>query len=101
MQDLHVGKSAVGPRTFAQCESFFGIIALQFVGRLLGGSLVGLTLGASQVCCTQSPCPCSRPLLAYASTGDTQNSKAGLDQSLVGSMGPGAHKALFEPSECL
>ena len=26
----------------------------------------------SQVCCTQSPCPCSRPLLTHASTRDTQ-----------------------------
>ena len=26
----------------------------------------------SQVCCTQSPCPCSRPLLTHTSTGDTQ-----------------------------
>ena len=25
----------------------------------------------TQVCCTQSPCPCSRPLLAHTSTGDT------------------------------
>ena len=26
----------------------------------------------TQVCCTQSPCPCSRPLLTHASTRDTQ-----------------------------
>ena len=26
----------------------------------------------TQVCCTQSPCPCSRPLLTCTSTGDTQ-----------------------------
>ena len=26
----------------------------------------------TQVCCTQSPCPCSSPLLTCTSTGDTQ-----------------------------
>ena len=26
----------------------------------------------TRVCCTQSPCPCSRPLLTRTSTGDTQ-----------------------------
>ena len=29
------------------------------------------------------------------------HSKVGLAQSLVGSLGPGKHKVLFEPSECL
>ena len=26
----------------------------------------------TQVCCTQSPCPCGRPLLTHTSAGDTQ-----------------------------
>ena len=26
----------------------------------------------TQVCCTQSPCPCSRPLMTRTATGDTQ-----------------------------
>ena len=49
-----------------QCENFFGIIVLQSVGRLLGGSMVELmaisskrayvTCCVTQVCCTQSPC---------------------------------------------
>ena len=26
----------------------------------------------TQVCCTQSPCPCGRPLLTHTSTGNTQ-----------------------------
>ena len=30
------------------------------------------TWRASQVCCSQSPCPRSRPLLIHASAGDTQ-----------------------------
>ena len=40
-----------------QCETFFGKIVLQFVDYLLGGSMVGLTCCASQVCCSQSPSP--------------------------------------------
>ena len=77
-----------------QCEKFFGIIVL------LCGSMVGLTCHASQVCCSQSPCPHSRPLLIHAPTGD-KHSKAGLAQSLVGSLGPDVHNVLFEPSELL
>ena len=57
-------------------------IVLQFVGRLLGGSVVGL-MGTSskrayatgcvtQICCMQSPCLCDRPLLTCTFTGDTQ-----------------------------
>ena len=34
----------------------------------------------TQVCCTQSPCPCGRPLLTHTSTGD---SNTGLTQSFV------------------
>ena len=63
-----------------QCENFSGIIVLQFVGCLLGHSKVGLmsskrtqaTHHTSQVCGSQSPRPCGRPLLTCASTGDTQ-----------------------------
>ena len=50
-----------------QCENFFGIIVLQFVGCLLGGSMMGLmvasskrtyaTRSTSSVCSSQSPCP--------------------------------------------
>ena len=68
-----------------QCEKFFGIIVLQFMGCLLGGSVVELmatfskrtdaTCHASQVCCSQNPCPHSRSLLTCASTEDTQTLK--------------------------
>ena len=68
-----------------QCKNFFGIIVLQFVGRLLGGSVVVLMVTSSkrtyaarhtsQVGCSQSPCPCGRPLLTPASTGDPQTLK--------------------------
>ena len=56
---------------FQQCENFFGITVLQFVGCLLGGSMVGLTHHTSQVCYSQNPCPLSRPLLTRVSAGDT------------------------------
>ena len=64
-----------------QHENFFGIVVLQFVSCLPGGSMVELmvtsskriyaTCHASQVCCHQSPsCPHSRPLLTHASAED-------------------------------
>ena len=73
--------------------------------------MVGLTMTSSrrayvtcfmtQVCYTQSPCSCSRPLLTYISAGDTQTLKGRSGSDSVGSLGPGAHKVLFEPSEHL
>ena len=57
------------------------------------------THGASQVCCSQSSCPCDRPLLTHASARDTQALKGGSGSVSVGSLGPGAHKVLFELSE--
>ena len=50
-----------------------------------------------QVCCTQSPCPCSRPLLTCTFIGATQTHKGRSGSVSVGS--PGVHKALFEPSK--
>ena len=65
-----------------QCKNFFHIIVLQFVGHLLSGSMVRLmatsskriyvTCSASQVYCSQSPCPRDRPLLTHASSEDAQ-----------------------------
>ena len=78
---------------FAAVQKLFDIIVLQFVGHLLCSSIVGLmatsynriyaTCYVSQICCSQSPCPRGRPLLAHASAGDTLTLKAGLAQSLV------------------
>jgi len=89
----------------------FGIIVLQFVSHLLSGSLVGLMVNSSkkayathcvtQVCCTQSPCPCGKPLVTHASAGDTQTLKGRSGSVSVWSLGRGVHKFLFEPSECL
>ena len=36
------------------------------------GNLLQEGLCPTQVCCTQSPCPCSRPLLTHTSAEDTQ-----------------------------
>ena len=92
-----------------QCEDFFGIIVLQFVSRLLGGSMAGFMATSSetacathcvtQVCHKQSPCPCGRPLLTGASAGDTQAPRGRSASVSVGS--PVAYKVFFEPSRHL
>ena len=38
----------------------------------VNGDLLQEGLCHTQVCCSQSPCPCGRPLLTRTSTGDTQ-----------------------------
>ena len=38
----------------------------------VNGNLLQEGLCHTQVCCTQSPCPCGSPLLTRTSTGDTQ-----------------------------
>ena len=52
----------------------------------------------TQVCCTQSPCPCGRPLLTCTSTGDTQTQFC---LSLSGVSESWCVQGLFEPSEHL
>ena len=47
----------------------------------------------TQVCCTQSPCPCSSPLLTCTSTGNAQSSVS----VSVRSLGPGMHKVCLSP----
>ena len=79
------------------------------MGHLLGGSVVALVATSSkrpyatwcmfQVHCSQSPCPRGRPLLTHASAGDTQTFKGRSGSVSAGSLGLGAHKVLFEPSE--
>ena len=53
---------------------------------------------ASQVCCSQSPCPRAKPLLIRGSTGDTQTLKGRSGSVSAENLGPGAHKVLFEQS---
>ena len=81
------------------------------MGLLLSSFVVGLVATSSkrayatchvfQVCCSQSPCPCGRQLLTCTSTGDAQTLKGRFGSVSVGSLGPGAHKVLFEPSKYL
>ena len=52
----------------------------------------------TQVCCTQSPCPCSSPLLTHTSTGDAQTQFC---FNLCGVSMSWCAQGLFEPSECL
>ena len=64
----------------------------------VNGDLPEEGLCHNQVCCTQSPCPCSRPLLTHTSAGDTQTESW---LSLCGVSGSWCTQGLFEPSEHL
>ena len=68
---------------------------------LYGGvncDLLQESLCHTQVYCTQSPCPCSSPLLTHTSTGDTQTQ---LCLNLCGVSVSWCAQGLFEPAECL
>ena len=69
----------------------------QLYGRV-NGNLLQEGLCYTQVCCTQSPCPCDCPLLTHTSTGDTQTQFC---LSLCGVSGSWCAQGLFEPSERL
>ena len=64
----------------------------------VNGNLFQEGLCHTRVCCTQSPCPCSSPLLTRTSTGDTQT---WFCLSLCGVSGSWCAQGLFEPSEHL
>ena len=61
----------------------------------VNGDLLQEGLYHTQVCCTQNPCPCGRPLLARTSTGDAQTQFC---LSLCGVSGSWCTKGVFEPS---
>ena len=63
------------------------------------GNLLQESLCDTQVCCTQTPWPCGRPLLTCTAAGDSQALKGRSGSVSVGS--PGRHKVLFEPSKHL
>ena len=65
----------------------------------VNGDIFQEGLCQTQVCCTQSPCPCGRPLLTGTSSADTQTLKGRSGSVSVGF--PGVHKVLFELSEYL
>ena len=64
----------------------------------VNGNLLQEGLCHTQVCCTQSPCPCSSPLLTRTSAGDTQT---WFCLSLCEVSGSRCTQGLFEPSERL
>ena len=64
----------------------------------INGDLLQEGLCHTQVCCTQSPCPCSRPLLTRTFTRGTQT-QFWLSFSVVS--GSWCAQGLFEPSEHL
>ena len=59
----------------------------------VNGNLLQEGLCHTRVCCTQSPCSCSSPLLTHNSTGDKHNSVL----VSVGSLGTGVHKVCLSP----
>ena len=59
------------------------------------GNLLQEGLCHTQVCCTQSPCPCGSPLLTRTSTGDTQTQ---FSLSLCGVLGTRWTQGLLELS---
>ena len=63
----------------------------------VNGNLLQEGLCHTQFRCTQSPCPCGRPLLTCTSTGDPQTLKGRSGSVSVES--PGEYKILFEPSK--
>ena len=60
----------------------------------VNGNLLQEGLYHSQVCCTQSPCPCSRPLLTIPPQETLTHSSVSVS---VGSLGPGVHKVCLSP----
>ena len=64
----------------------------------VNGDLLQEGLCHTQVCCTQSPWPCSSPLLTHTSAGDSQTQFC---LSLCGVSGSWCAQGLFEPSEHL
>ena len=81
-----VGSLLLSPRSW--CTEGFVCALQEFVSPVLckfwwlhggvNGYLLQEGLSHTEVCCTQRPCPCSRPLLTCTFSGDTQHSKAGL-----------------------
>ena len=102
----------MGPRTFflnsmriylIYCSKVCGSSAQQLYSGANGNLLQE---GLCHTLCvpgsyTQSLCCCGRPLLTRASIGDTQTLKGRSGSVFLGTLGPGAHKVLFEPSEHL
>ena len=68
----------------------------------VNGDLLQEGLCHTQVCCTQSPCPCGSPLLTRTSTGDAQTQFClSLCEDLCEVPGSWCTQSLYEPSERL
>ena len=82
---------------FCLCPPRFCFPVLCKFWRLYGG-VIGYLLPEglchTQVCRTQSPCPCSRPLLTIPPQETLTHSSVSVS---VGSLGPGVHKVCLSP----
>ena len=80
---------------FVPSKSLFPspVYVLAALGRI-NGDLLQEGLCQPQVCCTQSPCPCGRPLLTVLSQEMLRHSSVSVSE---GSLGPGAHKVCLSP----
>ena len=63
----------------------------------VNGDLLHEGLCHTRVCCTQNPCPCSRPPLTHASTGDTQTQFCLSLYGACGASGSWCAQGLFKP----
>ena len=82
---------------FCLCPSRVHFPVLHKFWQLYGGvngNLFQEGLCHTQVCCTQSPRPCGRPLLTCTSTETLKHSSISVS---VGSLGPGVHKVCLSP----
>ena len=110
--DPQVGKSVVSSRTFAtvwellwfNCSPVYGLSAWWLCSGANGGLLQGdLCHNATppRSAAARAPVPVAGHCWPMPFQETLKHSKAGLAQSLVGSLGPGMHKVLFETSEHL
>ena len=86
---------------FYLCLPRVGFLSPRKFWQLYGGvngDLLQEGLCHTQVCCTQSPCPCGSPLLTHTSSGTPKNSSVSV---CVGVSGSWCTQGLFEPSEHL
>ena len=75
-------------------ESVSPVLCKFWLYGVVNGNLLQEGLCHTQVYCTQSPCPCGRPLLTYTFSGDTQTQFWSVS---VGYLGPCAHKGCLSP----
>ena len=107
LPDLQVEKSVMGPRTLLTVEEFLWYNCSAVCGHLPRGSTVGLTVTSSkrayatgcvtQVAAPRAPAPAAGHCWPVPPR-ETQHRSASVS---VGSLDPGVHKVLFEPSEHL